>query len=1040
MADTIRDLKALKDIYREMTDSINVGEVGLAAELAKTLLDTLKSSSYDQFSALKSIGNNMQKNVLVIRQKSDKSLKRVCSRKFTTTEYESIVLAYLTLDHLTETHRIDCSGRQTASADESYDPRQTDSSSSSSSFYFDSFGCVEGLSQRVTRFQLEDVDTCMHSAAMEYIYASQHKKQKAAAELDFAGAYSTMKFGEMVDLSELPLNVLYRRLSPDVVAPCVIRSCELLADVVHTSYLISQWHSVPFDQRNQDWDYLHRSPIDLRLYERKQSGQQHESDDEDVDEVRSSEEGEAPLGSREGDELVEPYSHDTDLTSEGAAEARSSLSSANRSSSTDFNEATGSLQLKRNFESLKSCPQLSDEATSSIVSSFEDHFARRSADESDSSAKRLMRLNGVKLAMAYQHMSQSRTILWEELLRALVEMLNMLSLSSAVRPEDFLSMTTALNAMVQLGREFCMSESKALQLCLAEKSREYFLHFHLESFQMIRQMVDAESWQSVPVHLAETGGILGMVRANLVRDSCLGGTASKFGEHHVNEDRRKSLMTGANRRPSSMRCSITEQQQHSENVPESDPKAPDVKTMLMLFGSEGNPFHAMTAQSGQQSEQRDDAEDRDLREADAESYWEKFLSSDGADVGSRKAQDRSASMVVTQSALNGLVKYAANEEKTRLTTRPSKHTVCAPDQSRDFQTLMAYLDRKMSEIVNCGAVVSNGGGGSAERDSVSDAGGAAEAGEHYEAVKMATLLRLPAVITFADPTTCFALNERIVAAESCWFVAMILSEIRPSILRLLPERNRGACNQYVDQIQMVAGELRALVYRAVCPQMIKHYSILSLISECSWDTRKLRDAHHEWVDLLVKNCEEVWNYMVLTEDQFAESSALVREQVWLEVCQCAFDLLLDGYSRVRKCSSEGRAAMTMDVFAVHEGLNRTHLCRPPRGKHHLDSYLHMSFLSDEDMMSWIAENWQSFAYRHIAGMVAQTMTSVLSSKKLKDAMAVVDSLYDIDNFVGNAHINGPANPHNSSNNKLANLLLTNKEGKLSNLISSKFRR
>jgi hypothetical protein len=166
-------------------------------------------------------------------------------------------------------------------------------------------------------------------------------------------------------------------------------------------------------------------------------------------------------------------------------------------------------------------------------------------------------------------------------------------------------------------------------------------------------------------------------------------------------------------------------------------------------------------------------------------------------------------------------------------------------------------------------------------------------------------------------------------------------------------------------------------------------------------------------------------------------------QVWLEVCQAAFDLLLDGYSRVRKCSSEGRAAMTMDVFAVHEGLNRTHLCRPPRGKHHLDSYLHMSFLSDEDMLGWIQENWQSFAYRHVAGMVAQTMTSVLSSKKLKDAMQVVDTLYDVEGALsGGAQSSGGVSAHGSSNGKLSSLLLStaSKDGKLSNLISSKFRR
>lgn len=47
----------------------------------------------------------------------------------------------------------------------------------------------------------------------------------------------------------------------------------------------------------------------------------------------------------------------------------------------------------------------------------------------------------------------------------------------------------------------------------------------------------------------------------------------------------------------------------------------------------------------------------------------------------------------------------------------------------------------------------------------------------------------------------------------------------------------------------------------------------------------------------------------------------------MEVSQCIFDLVMEGYSKVRKVSPEGRSAMTMDVFALHDGLNSIHLCR-----------------------------------------------------------------------------------------------------------------
>ena len=100
------------------------------------------------------------------------------------------------------------------------------------------------------------------------------------------------------------------------------------------------------------------------------------------------------------------------------------------------------------------------------------------------------------------------------------------------------------------------------------------------------------------------------------------------------------------------------------------------------------------------------------------------------------------------------------------------------------------MERTLGEVVNTGAVINSASnnGPAAERDSMSDNGLSESSGggplspeqqaallgaPQFEAMKISSLLRLPAVVTFGDSATCFALNERIVAAESCWFVAMV---------------------------------------------------------------------------------------------------------------------------------------------------------------------------------------------------------------------------------------------------------------------------
>jgi hypothetical protein len=147
----------------------------------------------------------------------------------------------------------------------------------------------------------------------------------------------------------------------------------------------------------------------------------------------------------------------------------------------------------------------------------------------------------------------------------------------------------------------------------------------------------------------------------------------------------------------------------------------------------------------------------------------------------------------------------------------------------------------------------------------------------------------------------------------------------------------------------------------------------------------------------------------------------------LELCQASFDIAIEGFSRVRKCSAEGRAAMTMDLFALHEGLNKIHLCRPPRGKHYVENYLRTFYLNEEEIMRWIQENWQSYAYRHLYGLLQQTMTSMLNSKKLRDAVTTLDSLYEIED---------------SETTKVTSMFASRfkEETKFTNLLAGKFRR
>eukprot|EP01035_Chromulina_nebulosa_P018957 gene18957-24767_t len=321
----------------------------------------------------------------------------------------------------------------------------------------------------------------------------------------------------------------------------------------------------------------------------------------------------------------------------------------------------------------------------------------------------------------------------------------------------------------------------------------------------------------------------------------------------------------------------------------------------------------------------------------------------------------------------------------------------SPFQFKDFEALKLYLDRTLNrDFLNPSHITK-------ERESEVSLNSNNDVNNNGNNNKLSSYMIDPNIPTMTDSNECYGLNQRIVAAESCWFAARIMNEIKSKICLFLPAESRGICEAYVSNYQLVSSQLRSLIYKSVCPQLLKSTWLNTQITEFGgWDSKKLKDTHHDFIDKTVKNCKDVWEY-ISKEDYFAEASTFVREQFWMELCSAAFETILDSFSKIRKCSYEGRALLTMDLAALQDGLDTIHTCRPPRGKDHVDNYIRGSYYTNmTDLIQWVHENWQSYPYRQIYGVLNLNLASVLNSKPLKDALTILDNLYmdsDDDNMI-----------------------------------------
>ena len=927
VSDTLNSINELKNIYNTMNNCVTTGDVGLASEYSYSLLTSLQNECYSKMSCLNDMRKSMQNHIYRIRYQTDKALTRLCSRKFSSFEYSNIVKSYVMLNLIE-----DSLGMVTMN------PNHEDVGDDD--VQVDAMGCLEGMPARIQRFLVDDVGVCLRTAILEFIYASQYKKQKAAERNDVLDSFAPIDVMGMVDLAECDIKKVCESVSADMIAQSVVRTCELLCDVVHTLYLMSQWHRSPFNDQNNDNTFMHSRPIsNVILYT---SDVQVESAD-----------------------IINPFDCDTDDAEE-------------------VDEPESPDSRKRTTISIELPEDLKDQRILSYAN---------------------------KLQYLFENITNCRLVLWHQLQSSLIEVISCVKLSASVSLDDFLAMVWSIQLMCKLGEEFTGSHtaSKELRSCFESKQKEYVVCVYVESFNIIKQMLSVESWHSVTIRLGEVNGVLGLIKLN----------------SYGNQNR----ITGFSDKISGARIGAIDL---LVNQQESTDPTDINSSILMMFGCYGNPLHFMTdtdVENGDQSSKSGVDSDNDYipimkQKLSVDVLMDQPSTAKGANVRSSFHFEHSV-MFVTQTSLNGLARYTGrflelmhilpssgpeifeglchlfnvyiatifncfipdNERQKVLGKSTSKMANESPDQSKEFEVLHTYINSLFDGTNQNGHILYFH-----SADGVKDDTLAINKSVSATLQIAAVLQSVPEVV--GDPSNFYSIHERIVAAESCWFAAKLLNETKSKFVKLLPESYVVVCNTYIAQYQSISSQLQGMIYRTMCPQLITQSTLVPLIIDSQgWDSKKQREQPHDWVDLLVFNCRHVWEYLLNQQDS-AETSELVREQLWIELCQSAFDTVIEAYSKLRKTTTQGRALMSLNVSALHNALDAIHSCRPPRGKHHIDNYIRAFYMSEPDMLQWINENWMSYCYRHLHGLLTQTMSSMVLNKKFKDAVAMLDTLYD----------------------------------------------
>ena len=251
----------------------------------------------------------------------------------------------------------------------------------------------------------------------------------------------------------------------------------------------------------------------------------------------------------------------------------------------------------------------------------------------------------------------------------------------------------------------------------------------------------------------------------------------------------------------------------------------------------------------------------------------------------------------------------------------------------------------------------------------------------------------------------YGLKERDVALESLLRVADEFKRIKTRVKRSLPLKDAALADRFYSHTVAAADDLREHVFKDVaslllnidfCPEAIgdgdPSFALVNSTFAGKYNVRDAPTRHNKWVDDVQA---ELLRFT--TKLACADVAPDALTILWRQAASVIQDALVDGFSRVKKCTDAGRALMTLDVKTLRTEFTKL---APPSASiewRYVDTYVDAFYVPESEARRWMAVH-PEFSKAHKTALAHHVSAARRWSAKVR-AELLVDIDADDDQFL-----------------------------------------
>ncbi|KAF8086419.1 hypothetical protein N665_0626s0011 [Sinapis alba] len=232
--------------------------------------------------------------------------------------------------------------------------------------------------------------------------------------------------------------------------------------------------------------------------------------------------------------------------------------------------------------------------------------------------------------------------------------------------------------------------------------------------------------------------------------------------------------------------------------------------------------------------------------------------------------------------------------------------------------------------------------------------------------------------------TSFSLKERCAAVDTVSLVARILHKSKAHLQSMLMSRNGSLVDDFFGQLVGSVPDLSEHFHRTTARILLHVNGYVERVANSKWEVKELGVEHNGYVDLMLG---EFKHYKTrLAHGGISQEVQNLLLQYGVEIFA---EMLVEGFSRIKRCTDVGRALMSLDIQVLINGLQHFVPTKVKPKLQIVETFIKAYYLPDTEYVHW-ARAHPEYTKAQVIGLV--NLVATMKSWKRKTRLEVVDKI------------------------------------------------